>query len=54
MEKSKGYTVFKQVTILCENEDYYIVDEGIDYSLSNYDHIVLDGSMVEASEVVFQ
>ena len=51
---NKGYTVFKQVTILCENEDYYIVDEGIDYSLSNYDHIVLDGSMVEASEVVFQ
>ncbi len=51
---NKGYTVFKQVTILCENEDYYIIDEGVDYSLSNYDHIVLDGSMVEASEVVFQ
>ncbi len=51
---NKGYTVFKQVSILCENEDYYIVDEGVDYSLSNYDHIVLDGSMVGASEVVFQ
>lgn len=51
---NKGYTVFRQVAVLCENEDYYIVDEGMDYSLSNYDHIVLDGSMVEASEVVFQ
>lgn len=51
---NKGYTVFKQITILCENEDYYIIDEGVDYSLSNYDHIVLDGSMVNASEVVFQ
>lgn len=51
---NKGYTVFRQVAILCENEDYYIVDEGMNYSLSNYDHIVLDGSMVEGSEVVFQ
>lgn len=51
---NQGYTVFRQISILCENDDYYIVEEGISYSLSNYDHIVLDGSMVEASEVVFQ
>ena len=51
---NQGYTVFRRVSVLCENADYYIVEEGASYSLSNYDHIVLDGSMVEASEVVFQ
>lgn len=51
---NQGYAVFRQISILCENDDYYIVEEGTSYGLSNYDHIVLDGSMVEASEVVFQ
>ncbi len=51
---NQGYAVFRQISILCENADYYIVEEGTSYSLSNYDHIVLDGSMVEDSEVVFQ
>lgn len=51
---NQGYAVFRQVSVLCENADYYIVEEGASYSLSDYDHIVLDGSMVEASEVVFQ
>ncbi|KAI4444251.1 hypothetical protein C824_000680 [Schaedlerella arabinosiphila] len=51
---NQGYAVFRRVLILCENADYYIVEEGTSYSLSNYDHIVLDGNMVEASEVVFQ
>ncbi len=51
---NQGYAVFRRVLILCENADYYIVEEGASYSLSNYDHIVLDGNMVEDSEVVFQ
>lgn len=51
---NQGYAVFRQVSVLCENADYYIVEEGASYSLSNYDHIVLDGNMAEASEVVFQ
>lgn len=51
---NKGYAVFKPVKILCENDDYYIVEEGISYSLSNYDHIVQDADMVEEDEVVFQ
>lgn len=51
---NKGYAVFRQISILCENDDYYIVKEGIPYGLSNYDHIILDGSMVTEEEVVFQ
>lgn len=51
---NKGYAVFKKVTILCENDEYYIVQEGDSYGLYNYDHIVQNGSSVSAEEVVFQ
>ena len=51
---NKGYAVFKEVDILCENDEYYIVREGDSYGLYNYDHIVQDGSSVSPEEVVFQ
>ena len=36
------------------NDEYYIVREGEDYSLSNFDHIVQNGKSVNADDVVFQ
>lgn len=51
---NKGYAVFKKVSILCENDEYYIVREGESYGLYNYDHIVQNGSSVSPDEVVFQ
>lgn len=51
---NQGYAVFKKVTILCESDEYYIVREGDDYGLYNYDHIVQDGAGVKPDEVVFQ
>lgn len=51
---NKGYAVFKKVSILCENDEYYIVQEGENYGLSNYDHIVQEGNSVSQDEVVFQ
>ncbi|XCP83798.1 HlyD family efflux transporter periplasmic adaptor subunit [Roseburia hominis] len=51
---NKGYAVFKQVHILCESEEYYIVEEGNRYGLSNYDHIALDGSSVQENALVTQ
>lgn len=51
---NKGYALFKQIHILCESEEYYIVEEGSDYGLSNYDHIALDGSTVTENDVVFK
>ena len=51
---NKGYAIFKTIQILCENDDYYIIQEGTDYGLSNYDHIVQDGHSVTENEVVFQ
>ena len=51
---NKGYAIFKKVTILCENDEYYIVQEGDSYGLYNYDHIVQNGAGVNSDEVVFQ
>ena len=51
---NRGYAVFNRVTILCENDEYYIVQEGESYGLSNYDHIVQNGESVDPDEVVFQ
>ena len=51
---NRGYAIFKQIHILCENDDYYIVEEGTPYGLSNYDHIVQDAKTVKENEVVFQ
>ena len=45
--------MFKQITILCESDTYYIVEEGNSYGLSNYDHIALDSSNIQENDVVF-
>ena len=50
---NKGYAVFKQIEILNESDEYYIVKEGNSYSLSNYDHIALDGSSLSENDVVY-
>lgn len=50
---NKGYAVFKQIRILCESDDYYIVEEGNDFGLSNYDHIALHSEGIIENDVVF-
>ncbi|MBQ8803538.1 MAG: hypothetical protein IJZ53_07900 [Tyzzerella sp.] len=50
---NKGYAVFKQIEILCESDDYYIIEEGNDFGLSNYDHIALDAETINENDVVF-
>ena len=50
---NKGYAVFKQIKVLCESDEYYIVEEGNKFGLSNYDHIALDSSSVNENDVVF-
>lgn len=51
---NNGYTVFVQVTILGETDEYYIVESGEKYGLSVYDHIVLDSSKVKENQIIFQ
>ena len=50
---NKGYAVFKQIHILCESDEYYIVDAGSNYGLANYDHIALVGKDVHENDVVY-
>lgn len=50
---NKGYAEFRQVHILCESDEYYIVESGSNYGLSNYDHIALDSDTVRENDVVF-
>lgn len=51
---NKGYAVFRQVQILSEGDEYYIIAEGSSYSLSNYDHIALNGDSVRDNQIVSQ
>lgn len=50
---NKGYAMFKQIKILCESHEYYIIEEGNSFGLSNYDHIALDSSNIKENDVVF-
>ena len=50
---NKGYTIFRQIQILYENEEYCIVEEGTSYGLSVYDHIVLNADTVKEDEVIY-
>lgn len=49
-----GYSLFVQINILSDTNEYYIVESGTQYGLSVYDHIVLDGSKVKDNQVIFQ
>ena len=50
---NKGYAVFKQIHILCESDEYYIVESGNSYGLANYDHIALVGKDVRENDIVY-
>ncbi len=50
---NKGYTQFRQVSILYQNEEYALVEEGTSYGLMVYDHIVLNGDTINEEEVVY-
>lgn len=44
---NKGYPVFREITIIDENEEYCIVESNSDYGLAQYDQIALDASAVK-------
>ncbi len=50
---NRGYAVFRQISILDESDDYYIVEEGQSYGLSMYDHILLDGASYEEGDLIY-
>ena len=50
---NKAYAIFRQISIVDQNEEYCIVEEGTQYGISKYDHIVLDSSTVNEDDIVY-
>lgn len=51
---NNGYCVFREINIIAETSEYYIVESGTTYGLLVYDHIVLDSSKVKEDQIVYQ
>lgn len=49
---NKGYAEYKVVTILASGLEYYILDDSMSYSISNYDHIALYGDSVSENAII--
>lgn len=50
---NKGYCVFREITVIDENEEYCVVESNNIYGLAAYDYIVLDASQVTEDEIVY-
>lgn len=50
---NKGYAVFREVTVIDENEEFCIVEPNNVYSLAAHDFIVLDASTVNEDDIVY-
>lgn len=50
---NKGYTQFRQINILQQNEEFTLVEEGTSYGLTVYDHIVLNGAAVDEDQIIY-
>ena len=50
---NRGYAVFRLVEILAENNEYYIVSDSTPYGLSVYDHIILNATLADEDQILF-
>lgn len=44
---NKGYTVFRQIEVLAQSDEFYTIRKNMSYGLSVYDHIVMNASMIQ-------
>lgn len=49
---NKGYTVFRQIEVLAQSDEFYTIRKNMNYGLSVYDHIVLNASVIEDEGVL--
>ncbi len=49
---NKGYAVFREVTVIADNEEYCIVEDGSTFGLAQYDHIALDANTVSDDQIL--
>ncbi len=50
---NKGYAVFREITVVDENEEYCIVESSSVYGLAAHDYIVLDASQVTEDQILY-
>jgi hypothetical protein len=50
---NKGYAVFREITVIDENEEYCIVESNNIYGLAAYDYIVLNAEDVTEDQIVY-
>lgn len=48
---NRGYTVFKQIEVLAQSDEFYTIRKNMSYGLNVYDHIVLNASIIEKEGV---
>lgn len=51
---NQGYTIFRQIEIIAENEEYYIIKTGTSYGISLYDHIILNSRTVGEKKTIYE
>ncbi len=49
---NKGYAIFREVTVIDQNEEFCVVEPNNPYGLAAHDFIVLDASSVSGDEIV--
>ena len=50
---NKGFAVFREVTVIDENEEYCIAESNNPYGLAAHDYIVLNASEADVDEIVY-
>lgn len=50
---NKGYAVFRRIEKLSENDDYCIVKDGLERSLSAHDHIALHADLIDENLQIY-
>lgn len=50
---NQGYSIFRIVDILYQNDEYCIVDENTPYGLTQYDRIILNASQVDEDQIIY-
>lgn len=50
---NQGFSVFRRIELLDQNEEYAIVSKNTSYGLSLYDHIVRNADEVDEAEILY-
>lgn len=50
---NQGYCRFRYIKKLYENQEYAIVENGVQYSLSNFDHIILNPETIQEDDIIY-